>query len=324
MAPRSDSKEFNLANVIVTGGAGFIGSRLVKKLHDRGDSVTVVDNLSTGRVGNLEGTPVNLVQGDVRDRSLMQKQLKDQEIVFHLAAMISVPESIKDPILCYEVNVQGTLNTLWAAQREGCRRVVFASSCAVYGNSEEILGEDRALNPLSPYASSKLAAENLGSMFARVYGLSTVSLRYFNVFGPQQSPDSPYAAVIPLFIDALLSGIAPTVFGDGEQTRDFVFVDDVVDANLLASQDQPTIRGVYNVGGPGSISINQLLKVLRRIIPNTPDPVYEAPRSGDIRHSSADGSLAASALGYRPAIALERGLQQTVQWFESRRQTESA
>jgi UDP-glucose 4-epimerase len=310
--------------MLVTGGAGFIGSHLVKSLVHRGDTVTVVDNFSTGRAQNLEGIDVHLVEGDIRDRSLMEETLQDQDVLFHQAAMVSVPESMADPVLCYDVNVNGTLNLLWTAHLAGIRRVVLASSCAVYGDAEQSLAEDQQLYPLSPYASSKLALEGIASMFNRAYDLPTISLRYFNVFGPFQRPDSPYAAAIPIFIDAMLSGVAPTIFGDGEQTRDFVFVKDIVKANILAAEQDRAISGVFNVGGPGSISINQLVELLRKFIPDAPGTVYDPPRPGDILYSSAEGSHAEAALGYRPEIALEQGLQQTVQWFESRRQTASA
>jgi UDP-glucose 4-epimerase len=303
--------------VLVTGGAGFIGSQLVQSLCARGDQVRVLDDLSTGRKQNLEDLDVELCVGDIRDRGAVQEAVAGVELVFHLAAMVSVPGSMENPLHCYDVNVNGTLNVLWEAYNAGVERVVLASSCAVYGDTSKVSGETDPVKPLSPYAGSKMAAENVATMFNRTYRLPTVSLRFFNVYGPGQRVDSPYAAVIPIFVDAMLSSSPPTIYGDGHQTRDFVFVNDVVRANLLAAEVEDPIGEVYNIAGPSSISILQLVEILKEIISNSPEINFAPTRDGDIMHSRADKKKAQAALGYRPEIALEQGLQHTVQWFKS-------
>lgn len=307
----------NLAQILVTGGAGFIGSHLVRSLSDRGDEVRVLDNLSTGRRENLDGLDVDLVLGDIRDPETVQKALKGVDLVFHLAAMVSVPESMEDPLHCYDVNVNGTLNVMWGAHKAGAERVVQASSCAVYGAASEASKESDPVEPLSPYAGSKLAAESVATMFHRSYNLPTISLRYFNVYGPGQRVDSPYAAVIPIFIDSLFSKVSPTIYGDGHQTRDFVYVNDLVRANLLAAAVDTPSGDVYNIAGPSSVSIVELDAILRTLIPGGPAANFASPREGDILHSRADKERAERALGYRPEIALEQGLQRTVQWYKS-------
>lgn len=306
-----------MSPVLVTGGAGFIGSHLVRTLVEGGDRVKVLDNLSTGRADNLEGTGAELIVGDIRDQGQVQEAIQGTELVFHMAAMVSVPESMEDPRNCYEVNEIGTLNLLWAAHKAGVKRVVLSSSCAVYGDASKASKEDDSVRPLSPYAGSKWAAENAASTFKRVYRLSTVNLRYFNVFGPGQRVDSPYAAVIPRFIEAMLSGTAPTIYGDGHQTRDFVYVSDVVRANLLAARVEEPETDIFNIAGPSSISILHLYNILKEIIPGGKEAVFAPPREGDILHSKADRTRAESALGYRAEIALEQGLQHTVQWYAS-------
>jgi UDP-glucose 4-epimerase len=307
---------------LVTGGAGFIGSHLTQALVDEGTTVRVLDNLSTGLEENLAMVDAELWVGDIRDREMVSKAMKEVESVFHYAAMISVPESLEEPFFCYDVNVNGTLNVLWSAYHAGVKKVVLASSAAVYGENSNPVHEETILDPKSPYASSKIAMEGLAKMFSTTYGLPTVCMRYFNVYGPRQSPDSPYAAAIPLFMDALLSGEPPIIYGDGLQTRDFVYVEDVARANLLAMKSNLAVGKVLNIAGHGPITILDLVHLLRRFFPDSQEPVFQPPRSGDIKYSSADQSRAQEALGYRPKIALEQGLQHTVQWYQLKRSRE--
>ncbi len=308
-----------MADIVVTGGAGFIGSHLVERLTELGHRVRVLDNFSSGRVENLAGLTVEVLEGDVRDEAAVRRAMKGAELVFHLAAMVSVPQSMEDPLACYAANLSGSLNVLWQARAAGAKRVVLASSCAVYGEAQPPLKEETPTVPLSPYADSKLAMERAAQLFTRAYGLPTVCLRYFNVYGPRQTPDSQYAAVIPQFIARMLAGRAPQIHGDGCQTRNFVYVEDVVRANLLAAEAEAAVGGVYNVAGARSVSVLELAQTLRRLIPGAPEWVHGPPRAGDIRHSDADLNAAARALGYRPQIDLEQGLQRTVEWFEASR-----
>ncbi len=308
-----------MATALVTGGAGFIGSHLARALVSRGDRVTVLDDLSTGSRDNLAGADARLIEGDVQDPEAVAAAMRDVELVFHHAALISVAESMQDPPTCYQTNLAGSVNVLWAAHQAGVRRVVLASSAAVYGEAEGPVGEAGPLNPISPYAASKVAMEEAGQLFARTYGLPTVSLRYFNVYGPRQRADSPYAAVIPIFIEQMLAGEAVTIHGDGQQSRDFVFVDDVVRANLLAADLPAAQSGIFNIAGGSSVSVEQLAHMLRGLIPGVPEPVRGPSRPGDIRFSAADLRRSSQALGYRPATGLERGLQQTVEWFRAGR-----
>ena len=312
-----------MAQVLVTGGAGFIGSHLVRGLLDRGDRVRVLDNLSTGSKANLAGLDVEFIEGDIRDATVVQESVKDVDAIFHLAAFISVAGSMDDPLTCYEANLNGTINVLLHAGRVGVRRVVLASSAAVYGESESTVDEKHPLNPLSPYAASKLAMEQVAKLFSQSFSLETVCLRYFNVYGPRQSPYSPYAAAIPMFIQAMLVGKSPTIHGDGRQTRDFVFVRDVVEAMLLAADGDSVDGRVFNIAGGKSIPITELVEILQRFFPKNPDPVFGQPRQGDLRFSEADISSAERALGYRPRIDLQEGLGITVEWFRSRREAES-
>jgi nucleoside-diphosphate-sugar epimerase len=311
-----------LSLALVTGGAGFIGSHLVRALIEQGYEVRVLDNLSTGVEGNLESLDVDLWIGDIRDEKIVTQAMRGAELVFHYAAMISVPVSIEQPVYCYDVNVTGTLNILWSAYKSGVSKAILASSAAVYRENPDPVSEDAILDPKSPYASSKIVMENLAKLFATTYSLPTVCLRYFNVFGPYQSPESPYAAAIPKFIKAMMSGESPIVYDDGLQTRDFVYVEDVARANLLAAKSKSANGMVLNIAGHGPVTVLDLVHRLRQFFPDSPDPIFQPPRSGDIRYSSADQSRAHKALGYRPIIALEQGLQHTVQWFQLKKSRE--
>jgi UDP-glucose 4-epimerase len=312
-----------MAKVLVTGGAGFIGSHLVHGLLDRGDRVRVLDNLSTGSKANLAGLDVEFIEGDIRDATVVQESIKDVDVVFHLAAFISVAGSMEDPLTCYAANLNGSLNVLLQASKVGVRRVVLASSAAVYGESDSTVAENHPPSPQSPYAASKLAMEQAAHLFSESFSLETICLRFFNAYGPLQSPDSPYAAAIPRFIQAMLAGEPATIHGDGQQTRDFVYVGDIVEAMLLAVDGDSIDGRVFNIAGGKSVPINELVEILQRFFPETPDPVFAPPRQGDLRFSEADISLAERALGYRPRIDLQEGLGITVEWFRSRREEKS-
>jgi nucleoside-diphosphate-sugar epimerase len=303
-----------MPTALVTGGAGFIGSHLVQHLVSRGWSVRVLDNLSTGTRENLEGTGAELVVGDIREPKAVDEAVHGAEVVFHLAAMISVPESMTQPAECYRSNVLGSLHVLDMARRAGARRVVLSSSCAVYGNTDHPIDEDSETAPISPYAASKLSMEQAAKMMAVAYGLETVCLRYFNVYGPRQEPDSPYAAAIPTFIATMMAGRAPVIHGDGKQTRDFVFVGDIARANLLAAEAQVEPGAVFNIGSGRSVSIQELVASLRALFPGIPEPTYGPPRPGDIRRSAGRIVRAGQALAYCPEIALKDGLAATVEW----------
>ena len=310
--------------VLVTGGAGFIGSHLVDRLVLLGHEVRVLDNFSSGHRANLERVlgEVELVEGDIQSYERASRSVRDCETVFHLAALPSVPRSVQDPLTSHHANVTGTLNVLLAARDAGVRRVLYSSSSSVYGANTE-LPKHESLTPLpiSPYAVSKLAGEGYCRAFGEVYGLEAVAIRLFNVFGPRQDPQSHYAAVIPRFIAALLAGRAPVVFGDGEQSRDFTFVENVVDAALLAVEADGVPGGVYNVACGASCTLNDLVDRLRQLTGADIQPIHQPDRAGDIRHSLADISRAERAFGYMPVIGLEEGLQLTVEHL--RAQTEN-
>ncbi|MCJ7824172.1 MAG: SDR family NAD(P)-dependent oxidoreductase, partial [Anaerolineales bacterium] len=269
-----------MAKILITGGAGFIGSHLVRGLLDRGDRVRVLDNLSTGSKANLTGLEVDFIEGDIHDATVVQESIKDVDAIFHLAAFISVAGSMEDPLTCYETNLNGSLNVLMQASQAGVRRVVLASSAAVYGESESTVAENHPLNPLSPYAASKLAMEQAAKLFSESFSLETVCLRYFNVYGPRQSPDSQYAAAVPIFIGAMFAGEAPMIFGDGSQTRDFIYVGDVVRALLLAAEQEKAKGEVMNIGGGASISILELVEVVRDLLPEAPETTFGPARIG--------------------------------------------
>jgi nucleoside-diphosphate-sugar epimerase len=308
-----------MASVLITGGAGFIGSAIGRALSKMDHRIRILDDLSNSSEASVADFDAELTIGDIRDNGLVRELAEGQDWIFHHAALISVPGSIEDPIGCYEVNVTGTLSVLEAAKHAGVRRVVLASSAAVYGESTDPVSEEVAKKPQSPYASSKLAMEQVALLYNEVYGLSTVCLRYFNVYGPRQRPDSTYAAVIPAFVTALSDGRPTTIYGDGEQKRDFVHVDDVVRANLLAAESDEAIGKVLNISGGGAVTINELAGILQDLIPNALATVYESPRSGDIYFSEAVIKQAWEALGYRPEVALVEGLRSTVEWFRQER-----
>jgi len=308
-----------MAKYLVTGGAGFIGSNLVDELLRRGHEVRVLDDFSTGREENVSGFAgrIDLIRGDVRDADTVETAVRGTDYVLHQAALASVPRSIADPSANNQVNVQGTLNVLIAAQRHRVKRVVYASSSSVYGDSEELPKvESMTPNPKSPYAVAKLAAEYYCRVFGDLYGLPTVSLRYFNVFGPRQDPNSQYSAVIPIFVRALIEGRSPTIHGDGEQSRDFTFISNVVEANLLACEANLSGARVYNIACGGRYTLNQLFTALRARIGGNVKPAYGPPRPGDVRHSMAGIERIQRELGYRVGVAFEEGIGRTVQWYQ--------
>jgi nucleoside-diphosphate-sugar epimerase len=310
-----------MSHYLVTGGAGFIGSHMVEALRARGDRVRVVDSLITGHRANLAHIDdVEFVQGDLADLDVARRAVDGVEYVLHQAAIPSVPRSVDDPVTSHRANVDATLNLLVAARDAGVRRVVYAGSSSAYGNSPTLpKHEDMPTAPLSPYALQKLVGEQYMQLFTALYGLSTVTIRYFNVFGPRQDPSSPYSGVISLFIRYLLEGRAPTIHGDGEQTRDFTYVANVVDGALRAATAPEAASGqVINVATGTRISLNDLLRTLAGITGATVEPQYGPPRAGDVRDSLADIGKAERLLGYRPLVDLETGLRATVDWFATR------
>jgi UDP-N-acetylglucosamine/UDP-N-acetyl-alpha-D-glucosaminouronate 4-epimerase len=305
---------------LVTGGAGFIGSHIASRLIGEGHEVRVLDNFSTGSRSNLaafDGS-FDLVEGDMQSYERAHNAVQGCEVVFHQAALPSVPRSIQDPLTSNAANVVGTLNLLLASRDSGVRRVVFASSSSIYGADRTLpKSEDRAPLPISPYAVAKLASEGYCRSFSHVYGLETVALRYFNVFGPRQDPLSQYAAVIPRFITALLENEAPVVFGDGEQSRDFTYIDNVVDANLRAATADGVSGLTFNIACGERISLNRLLDEIRGIVGSEVEASYLEPRQGDVMHSLADISLARERLGYEPLVDFNEGLLRTVEALRS-------
>jgi UDP-glucose 4-epimerase len=304
--------------VVVTGGAGFIGSHIVEALLARGFPVRVVDNFATGRRENL--TPfagrIELAEGDLGDFDFAEEALRGAACVFHQAAIPSVPRSVKDPLLSHRSGPTATLHVLEAARRAGARRVIFAASSSAYGNTEELPKHEGMMpRPLSPYAAGKVAGEHYCAVYAETMGLDTACLRYFNVFGPRQDPSSPYSGVISLFARALLEGRRPTIYGDGEQTRDFTFVANAVHANLLALDAEGPLRGhAFNVGTGARISLNDLVAEMNAVLGTSLDPEYEAERAGDVRDSRAALDRIEAALGYRPVVDFRTGLRETLAW----------
>lgn len=308
-----------MANYLVTGGAGFIGSNIAGALVARGDSVRVVDNLSTGRRENMAewAEQVDFIEGDLCEADVCEVAVRDMDYVLHQAAVPSVPRSVANPLLCHEANVTATLNLLVAARDARVKRFILAGSSSAYGNQPvAVKTEDLALRPLSPYAAAKVACEHYLQAFATCYGMETVTLRYFNVFGPRQDPDSPYSAVIPNFIRALLRGESPVIHGDGSQARDFTYVENNVQANLLATTAIIPARGeIYNIACGKPVTVRELFEAIRSRLGSEPGPIFEAGRVGDVHTSLASIARAREALGYTVAVPFEAGLDQTVAWY---------
>jgi UDP-N-acetylglucosamine/UDP-N-acetyl-alpha-D-glucosaminouronate 4-epimerase len=304
-----------LANYLVTGGAGFIGSHISEALVKRGHRVRVVDSLVTGYRHNLRDG-VEFTPGDLADPAVARAAVADMDYVVHQAAIPSVPRSVDQPEESHRANVDATLQILLASRDARVKRVVFAGSSSVYGDTEVLpKTEVMPTNPLSPYALQKLMSEMYLQMFTRLYGLETVTTRYFNVFGPRQDPGSPYSGVISLFIKALTDGTRPIIYGDGGQTRDFTYVTNVVDGVIRAAETPGVGGHVFNVATHSRISLNELLAALKKIFGSSVEPIYKEARQGDVRHSQADISKAEQMLGYRPTVGLEEGLRHTVDWF---------
>ena len=305
---------------LVTGGAGFIGSHIAEALLARNESVRILDDLSTGyqqNLAHLEGE-IEFLQGDVRDNALVARAVEGVEVVFHQAALASVHRSLSEPQETHAVCATGTLILLEQARQAGVRRVVYAASSSAYGDQLKACQTEKDLAfPVSPYAASKLAGEHYCRSFYKAYGLETVCLRYFNVFGPRQDPDSPYSAVIPLFIGAMLNGKQPVVFGDGEQSRDFVFVKDIDHGNLLAAEAEGVAGRVINLATSKKISLLELIAHLNEMLGLDVEPIHQPAREGDVRHSLADISLAKDVLGYEPTFSLAEGLQQSIDYYRT-------
>lgn len=308
-----------MAHYLVTGGAGFIGSHLSEELARRDHQVRVADSLVTGKRSNLDHVPgIEFLEGDLADLDFARRAVAGVDYVLHQAALPSVPRSVKDPITSNRANVDATLNVLVASRDAGVRRLVFAGSSSAYGNTlTSPKHEDMPTSPLSPYALQKVVGEQYLHMFTSLYGLETVTIRYFNVFGPRQDPSSPYSGVISLFATALLENRAPTIYGDGEQSRDFTYVANVVDGVLRACEATGASGRVINVATGTSISLNELFEAMRRLLGATVKPEYAEPRAGDVRDSLADLRLAKEILGYKPIVPFEEGLRRTVEWYRT-------
>jgi len=311
-----------MARILITGGAGFIGSHIGVALRAQGDEVRVLDDLSTGHESNLEaiGPGLDFVRGSVTDPSVVAAAVEGCDYVFHEAALASVPRSVKEPVASNDANVCGTLNVLVAARDAGVKRLVYAASSSAYGDTEVLPKvEDMPVQPKSPYAVAKLAGEHYVSAFAGCYSMQTLSIRYFNVFGPRQDPDSPYAAVIPIFADALLAGKAPTIHGDGEQSRDFTYIDNVVSANLKALTVPKLAGEVVNVALGQRTTLNELYRMIQEILGTDIDAQYGPTRAGDVKHSEAAIGRAEALLGYETLVSVEDGIRRTVEWYREAR-----
>ncbi len=309
-----------MTTYLVTGGAGFIGSHLVQALLEQGARVRVLDNLTSGRLDNLAAVDgqYELMTADVQDVSACREAVDGVEVVFHLAALASVPASLAAPDTTHQACLTGSLRMLDASRQQGVRRFILASSSSIYGNrNDQLQSESDLPAPESPYAAAKLGAEHYCQAFYHSYGLETVSLRYFNVFGPRQDPASEYAAVIPAFISAMLRGDSPVIYGDGTQTRDFTYVENVVHANLLAAGARDAAGGIFNIANGTSTSLLELLDQLRNLLDQSMEPRHDPPRSGDVRHSRADISRAVEVLGYQPLTGLAEGLAPTIEYYRS-------
>lgn len=313
---------------LVTGGAGFIGSHIAAALIDRGARVRIIDDLSTGHRENVAeiGGDIDFIQASLTDPKALSHALQNVELVFHEAAIPSVPRSVSEPAETHEASVNATFSLLLAAREHKVRRLVYAASSSAYGDQPELpKREDMRPDPLSPYAVAKLVGEYYCQVFSRVYGLETVSLRYFNVFGPRQDPGSQYSGVISRFIDALLNGEQPMIYGDGEQSRDFTYISNVVDANLKAAESATAVGEVINIANGQRVTINQVFEMVKKLIGKTNlQAHYAPPRTGDVRDSLADLSLARTLLAYEPRVQLEEGLRSTIDWWTSSRFSKSA
>jgi UDP-glucose 4-epimerase len=309
-----------MSKTLVTGGAGFIGSNLIDALLEQGASVRVLDDFSTGKMENLSDVlkDIELIEGDIRDPEVLESSVGNVDTIFHLAAFVSVPRSTEDPDLCFDVNVNGTNKLLSAARKAGVKRVVLASSAAVYGDSDQVpLNETAELRPLSPYASSKQMDEILADIYSNQLDLEVVALRYFNVYGPRQSPESDYAAVIPIFLRTLLDGDQPVIYGDGLQSRDFIFVGDVIQANLLAAKSDKAPGQIINICSGEEINLLTLLDVMGEISNRDISPVYQEVRPGDIHRSLGDPTLSRKLLNLPAHTPLPEGLLKTLSWMKS-------
>ena len=317
-----------MATFLVTGIAGFIGSSLARAVLAQGDKVRGIDNFATGRRENIEEirTQIDFHESDLLDLDAMRVACKGVDFVLHQAAVPSVPKSVLDPLGSNRANVDGSVNILIAARDAKVKRVVYAASSSAYGETPTLpKREDMMPNPISPYAVAKLASEYYMTSFFRCYGLETVSLRYFNIFGPRQDPSSPYSGVLAKFITAMLNGEPPTIFGDGSQSRDFTYIDNVVSANLLACKAATPAAGqVFNVGTGYRIDLNEIFRVLKQLTGYQAQVKYENQRAGDVRHSLADISKAEKYLGYKPLVHFHEGLQKTVEWYRTQRQLTGA
>jgi nucleoside-diphosphate-sugar epimerase len=306
-----------MASYLVTGGAGFIGSHLAEELLRRGHQVRIADSLITGKRANLDGLKgVEFLEGDLAELRFAAQAVAGMDYVLHQAAIPSVPRSVDDPVTSNRANITATINTLWAAKDAGVKRLVYAASSSAYGNTPTLpKREDMATHPLSPYALQKLVGEQYCQLFTSLYGFETVSIRYFNVFGPRQDPGSPYSGVISQFATALLAGHQPTIYGDGTQTRDFTYVANVVDGVLRACEAPNASGEVINVATEGRISLNDLVRVMNGLVGSNVKAIYKEPRAGDVHDSQADISKAKALLGYEPSVTLEEGLKRTLEWF---------
>lgn len=307
-----------MARYLITGGAGFIGSNIAEALVEMHEEVVILDDLSTGHLENIQHIldRITFVKGDIRDREAVRSAMHGVDYVLHQAALASVPRSIEDPVLVTDVNIRGTLTVLEEARLSGVKRFVYAASSSAYGDTEK-LPKVESMNPqpLSPYAASKLAGEYYCSVYSKVYGLSTISLRYFNIFGPRQDPNSQYAAVIPIFASHILSGRRPVIFGDGEQSRDFTFVANVVQANIAAAHCSDARGQVVNIACGERYTLNSLFAEMCKIVGCNLEPIYAPPRKGDVKHSMADISAAKRLLAYRVLVPFGDGLKRTLEWY---------
>jgi UDP-glucose 4-epimerase len=307
---------------LVTGGAGFIGSHICERLVRDGHTVRVLDDFSSGKESNLDSfrDDSEIIHGDIRDADVVKRATRGVDIVFHEAALGSVPRSVVDPLTTHEVNMTGTLNVFLAARDAGVKRVVYASSSSVYGETPVLpKREEMTAQPLSPYALTKQVGELYSSVFKQIYGFEIVSLRYFNIFGPRQDPESQYAAVLPRFVTALLGGKPPVVYGDGLQSRDFTYVENVVNANLLASEAEGIAGRAFNVACGGRYTLLDLLARLKKILGSDIEPVHEAARAGDVRDSQASIEAAERGFGYRVSVDFDEGVRRTVEWYQKQK-----